>query len=255
MYTKTILLSLISLSIGLLGCKKSDIEIDEVENSDLITIGSESAALQPILHKKFSQDLTEEELDEKWAEAVAEYNRKTALQKTSDHEVKGPVVQISTRTGTKKYDATDSGVQSTIYFSDGNDRYKVHANLNNPGDDREKGDVDRYLFHLGHQVNTSLRFTKFTLAMTGNDGWGIEYYQVLSTYQMQEHTYPFAISCEPSVSIGNNNYPGSCDFSGYTSVSKNSRVFIDKNNSNYSSATTSTSSSGILTRNSNGVIF
>lgn len=226
--------------LATVSCKKKD----DVPDFESVNNVSDRQPSKPVLHMSFKAGTPEDEIEKQWDEAVLSLKNETHIQKTSGSDTY--YYHIRTETGTKKYDATDSPVSGYVYFTkDGYLRGALDFYLNNPGDDREKGQIDLYLFPVEVEIPFhKIAFTSAYVEMGGNDGWGIEYFHAYTTAQMHEPGYPY-LRCEGSVTTGGG-YNNTCSYEGYTIVKRTSRVFIDRNNSNYEGRAYTTSSYGAV---------
>jgi len=134
-------------------------------------------AEKPLLHVRFSADMSEDEVEEQWGKMVDEYV--SSLNTTAEElESRGVSTEwfssVRTRTGTQTHNDTDATVYARLNFR--SDRgIKTHSwyHLNNSGDDREKGDWDVYLFRseLPGQAVSWIEVRWAQLALRGTDGW------------------------------------------------------------------------------------
>ena len=172
-------------------CQKEDTIVDQtgtVEEGNLSTTNNieqleidETTAEKPVFHKSFSSDLTKEEAKAEWTKAVDEYIKALPKEEVEERShCSGFYMSVQTLTGSQLYAGTDGSVSTKIYLksSKGDIQTKWYS-LNNPGDDRERGDWDFYLVRYDNSSSLNwfgIESTK--LALKGTDGWYVKYFDV-----------------------------------------------------------------------------
>ncbi len=172
-------------------CEQPDGETDFINTNEragfLSTTGNSDEIIEdksepeiPLLHKRLNGDLSEEEANSKFSEAVAEYMAKSNV---SNKAVSTEwYYRIATYTGTQTDNGTDGNVKAGVYFKTDKGVYNLqNIVLNNPGDDHEPGKWDYYLFKasIPGQAVSWVRIISSKIQLQGTDGWFVK----------QFHTY------------------------------------------------------------------
>jgi len=193
------LLAILSVSILMTSCEQETLisTIDTLEtsteegfksttnnaNNTTSPIADGAVAEKPLLYARFSSDMTAEEVEEQWGKMVDDYV--ASLNTTEQLENRGVSTEwfssVRTRTGTQTYNDTDATVYARLGFrSDlGNSTHSWYE-LDNFGDDREKGDWDVYLFrsYISGQAVSWVEASWGQLALYGTDGWFVTDFDV-----------------------------------------------------------------------------
>jgi hypothetical protein len=198
----------------------------------------------PVLHMTFSGELSPEEADAEWQAALQEMQPPSEAAQNEPELEDGPgsrlqqfsgfyslqdhwTFSLSTRTGTGKNDGTDGRVEAIIKWNSG--FLSVTTPLNNPGNDREPGDYDYYLFHVEGQPAV-VAFHEAIVRLKGTDGWDLEYFYVHASGQ--------------DGNLYGNDYNER--YKGYTRCTQNTRKFLDSDLSSQWDQSLTTNCSGLM---------
>jgi len=179
--------ALITLSIFLTSCEKTN-DLAEIKNTEEgyksttnnktpISINENDEVLAPLMHKRFSGDLTEEEVDAKWEAEVEKYLKQVKLDETTSGKMGVStelIFSLRTKTGSQTNNGTDGDAYGRLNFaSNRGNLTTAWFELDNFGDDREEGDWDAYLIE-SPITGSSIRWARARwaqLALKGTDGW------------------------------------------------------------------------------------
>jgi len=181
------LVAVLALSVVLTSCEQeailpdTDVEITNDIEQFKSTTGnadgvqpSNTNITTPVLHHRFSGDISEEEAEVQWEAMVAGY---ISTLETTEIEERGVSTEwfytIKTRTGTQTHNDTDGDVYSYITFATDKGTVTQGAWLNNFGNDREKGDWDAYFIrtYMPGQAVSWVEARSGQLVLKGTDGW------------------------------------------------------------------------------------
>ncbi len=238
-------LSLTLATLGLtsfliIGCEKSN----DLSTTDPADSDAQKIVLEPEFHMSFPPGMSEKKMDSLWHQGFSKHSGNNNYVPDVSGPVNGFRYKIITRTGTYKYDATDSRVMARLWYEvDGVSKW-AEVKLDNPGNDREKGQTDVYTTIVPVPIGSTLKFKSFRLKMEGTDGWGIQYFVAEATPELQDPGYP-CISCSGSVTPGGST-SSTCNHTGSTRVEQYEREFIDKDNPNHPGSVRSYNNYGTL---------
>lgn len=189
--------AIISISFFLTSCEKTDDIVKEdsivkeegnmstTNNDTKIFIDENEEVLEPVMHMRFSDNLTKKEANAKWDIEVDKYITKYKLEnpQLAERGVSTELFfRVRTKTGSQTDNDTDATVRSRLNFASNIGNLTTGwIGLDNFGDDREKGDLDYYLFKV--KINNSsiswARARYAQLALQGTDGWFPKWFDIL----------------------------------------------------------------------------
>ncbi|MDY8137620.1 hypothetical protein [Aquimarina sp. 2201CG5-10] len=186
-----IIASLITGAFFIISCEKSDtkteiFEIQEEEgfksstgNQDQVLNIGEEEIQQPLLHMSFGKEISEEEAELHWNNAVKEYMRKNPIQ-NRDYSTNWGYT-IRTYTGTQIYNNTNGLAQASVsFYTSAGTHHTGYVDLDNPGNDRQRGQYDYYLFRtsiIGQAVSW-VEVNNAHLRLEGTNGWFVKEFNV-----------------------------------------------------------------------------
>lgn len=151
-----------------MSCKKDVNLLNEnsSEKTNLELVG------EVILHNSYDGSLTAEEVSKLWREDLKSFHKNNVSLKSTTSSFQ---YEIMTRTGTGTDSNTDEKVMCATLFETGTYRGRITCKLDNPGNDRERGNWDVYAINSANYGNITnfdwLELTQIHLHMFGNDGW------------------------------------------------------------------------------------
>jgi len=188
------LVAVFALSVVLTSCEQeailpdTDLEITNDAEQFKSTSGnadgvqpSNSDITTPVLHHRFTGNMSREEVEAQWETMVADY---VSNIETTELEERGVSTEwfysIYTRTGTQTHNDTDGDVYSYVTFDTDRGSRQQGAWLNNFGDDREKGDWDVYLIrtYMPGLAVSWVEARSGQLVLKGTDGWFVTDFDV-----------------------------------------------------------------------------
>ncbi len=216
-------LVLTALALFIASCEKSELieetstpQGEQVEGFKSQTGNSDSeignlSDEKPLFHMKYGGDISEEE-----ANARFEVDVKAFIEEYKKNN-KGVSTEwfyrIVTHTGTQTYNDTDANVWGRVQFK--TDKGNINAGwkeLNNFGNDREKGDWDYYIFRAAYpgQAVSWVEVDHASLALQGTDGWFVTHFyaQVYTSIQSISSSGYSRIIAYPNVWLDNNTSSG-----------------------------------------------
>ena len=219
------ILTVLLITITMTSCEKIETTPDPIQeiegnlsttnNDDQIEI-DDTKTEKPVLHMHFSKDLTKEEADAEWNKTVNKFieTYKLEIGPIEDRGVSTEwFASVRTRTGTQTYNDTDAKVRARLGFrsSYGNTSHSW-LDIDNAGDDREKGDWDYYLFRnwISGQSVSWVQARWAQLALQGTDGWFVTDFDVrlYPSYQSIPATGSTFIYSAPNVWLDNSSSSG-----------------------------------------------
>ncbi|PKV51983.1 hypothetical protein ATE84_4083 [Aquimarina sp. MAR_2010_214] len=214
-------LVLIGLALCIGSCEKSELNvetpvIEQEEGFKSLTENSDSklenlSDEKPIFHMKYRGDLTEKEVNARFAKDAGvfmkEYKKKNKGVSTEWF------YRIVTHTGTQTNNDTDAKVRVRVQFKTNKGNLNAGwKDLNNPGDDREKGDWDFYILRTAYpgQAVSWVEVDRACLALQGKDGWFVTHFyaQVYSSIQSISSSGYSRIISTPNVWLDNSTSSG-----------------------------------------------
>lgn len=128
-----------------------------------------TATSSPVLHMSFKSDVSEEDMEAQWAEAVEEYNNNTLESRATTEWC----YRVIIRTGNQTHNGTNGAVRSRVIFNTSRGRVTHHATLNHTGR-RGEGTTDSYLIPVSLQPATNwVELRSARIQLQGRDGWFI----------------------------------------------------------------------------------
>ncbi len=205
--------------LAISACEKSEEAVPEISNEqeDFMSVtGKSDTKIEenvtveiPLLHRSYSADLSEEEAEAKFEKAVAEYMHKNSV---STNQQKGFSTRwyyrIRTKTGTQKDNETDGDARASVRFRTSRGIY-THSisNLDNAGDDRERGQTDYYYLSASYsgQAISWVEVQSAKISLKGTDGWFVTNYDVYvyPSYQTVSATGSSYLRSYPNVWLDN----------------------------------------------------
>lgn len=182
---KSLLTAAIAASFLLVSCEEITTNSTAEENegflsgtnsSDYIEVDeSEKEVIMPILTMSYKEGDTRADSEAEWEKKVEEF----IAQQSKSRAAYKVYVDIYTKTGTVKNADTDGRVELRFSVNEGGfPNYTPYFKLDNPGNDREKGQTDHYLFGFDTgKVDGKVSFRDATLKLKGKDGWYITDYR------------------------------------------------------------------------------
>jgi len=214
---RTIML-ITALAVGFTSCQKSELNetestenINQEEGFRSVTGNSDSEVEEiskekPIYHVTYKGNLTSEEAEARFEKDAAKF---MAEYKKSHRGVSTEwFYRIATRTGTQTHNDTDADVYGRVTFqTDKGFRNPGWVELDNFGNDRERGDWDFYIFRATYpgQAVSWVEAECAQLALRGTDGWFVTrfYAQVYTSIQTLPSTGYSRIISSPNVWLDN----------------------------------------------------
>lgn len=190
------LLALVVISILITSCEQEAIisptdseTINDMEgfksttgNTDAPLIINEDEVLEPIFRMSFSSDLTKEEAEAEWSQAVENYMRSINNTELEDRGFSTEwFFRVATITGSQTYNGTDGRVYSRATFNTSKGYYRTpYYRMDTPDDNFEEEKWDFFLFrtYIPYEAVEWVEAKHADLALNGTDGWFIKFYGV-----------------------------------------------------------------------------
>ncbi len=183
----------------------------ETGNHDQVVSAEETKVESPVLHMRFDKNLSEEEAEHAWNNAVKDYiDKNPNLNKGVSTEV---YYQVVTKTGSQTNNGTDAAVQASADFNhSGGSFHTDYITLNNPGDDREEGQKDFYLIRINFP-NITISWIEVEHAhirLQGTDGWVVNSFKtkILPEHQTVPATGVSKVVTYPEIWLDNTTATG-----------------------------------------------
>lgn len=182
---------------------KNDTKIDENVNEAIL-----------VLHKQYSDGISEEEASVDFEKLVAEYVRQNPVDVNQQKGVSTEwFYRIKTKTGSQGDNETDGDVKARVKFRTSKGvTYHSISNLDKSGNDRERGQTDYYLYKTRYsgQAVSWVEIQSATISLKGTDGWFITVFDVYTypLYQNAPVTGGTAVRSTPNVWLDNNYFWG-----------------------------------------------
>lgn len=214
-------LMLIALALFIGSCEKSELNVEtpvlQQEEGFKSLTGNSDSKLQnlsdekPIFYMKYKGNLTEEEANARFA--IDEQAFMKEYKKNNKGVSTEWFYRIVTHTGTQTNNDTDANVWGRVQFkTNKGNRNAGWKELDNFGDDREKGDWDYYVFRTSYpgQAVSWVEVDRACLALQGKDGWFVTHFyaQVYPSIQSISSTGYSRIISTPNVWLDNSTSSG-----------------------------------------------
>lgn len=221
------LLALSAMAVLMISCEQEAIilpanseVINDVEgfksttnNTDNELIINESEVLEPVFRMSFSCDLTKEEAEAKWSQAVENYMSSINNTELEDRAFSTEwYFGVLTGTGPQTYNGTDGRVYTRVTFNTSKGYYTTpYYRMDTPYDNFEEGDWEFFYFrtYIPYEAVEWVEAKRADLALKGTDGWFVKYYAIFVSPLMQ-----------------------SIPASGHTSIYSQPNVWLDSQSSN-----------------------
>jgi len=184
------------------------------------SLDDENEAIDPIFSMSFDGNLTKEEADAKWAEAVEEYKSNLSGTELEDRAFSTEwFFYVMTRTGTQTSNDTDAKIYTKVGFKTSKGFYATpYYRMNNPGDDFEKGDWNYFFFrtYIPYEAVEWVEAKWGTMALKGTDGWFVTNFNIFAcpSYQTLPASGCTYLYSQPNVWLDN---PSSSGWDYYNS--------------------------------------
>jgi hypothetical protein len=210
---------IMTLTIGFVSCEKS--ELDSSDNTEAFTqeegfkstTGNSNSKLEnispekPVFHMTYEGSLSKKEANTKFEVDAARFMKKY---KNNNRAVSTEwFYSISTGTGTQTYNDTNANVWGKVTFqTDKGYRDAGWVKLDNPGNERGRGDWDFYIFRTTYpgEAVSWVETECATLTLEGTDGWFVTHFnaQVYESIQTLPASGNSGIISMPNIWLDNN---------------------------------------------------